>query len=127
MNALALDVGLKRIGVALCVDEKIAIPLDGILRKNRNQAVNEVKKLFLTYNVSLLIVGIPKGGESEEEMTKRIKHFVSLLEFDKKIVFVDESFSSKEALNLGVANSRKKDAKLDSLAALIMIKDYFAL
>ncbi|QWU80200.1 Holliday junction resolvase RuvX [Campylobacter novaezeelandiae] len=127
MNALALDVGLKRIGVALCVDEKIAIPLDGILRKNRNQAANEVKKLFLTYNVSLLIVGIPKGGKSEEEMTKRIKHFVSLLEFDKKIVFVDESFSSKEALNLGVTNSRKKDAKLDSLAALIMIKDYFAL
>lgn len=127
MNALALDVGLKRIGVALCVDEKIAIPLDGILRKNRNQAANEVKKLFLTYNVSLLIVGIPKGGKSEEEMTKRIKHFVSLLEFDKKIVFVDESFSSKEALNFGVTNSRKKDAKLDSLAALIMIKDYFAL
>ncbi|MBK1964316.1 Holliday junction resolvase RuvX [Campylobacter novaezeelandiae] len=127
MNVLALDVGLKRIGVALCVDEKIAIPLDGILRKNRNQAANEVKKLFLTYNVSLLIVGIPKGGKSEEEMTKRIKHFVSLLEFDKKIVFVDESFSSKEALNLGVTNSRKKDAKLDSLAALIMIKDYFAL
>lgn len=127
MNALALDVGLKRIGVALCVDEKIAIPLDGILRKNRNQAANEVKKIFLIYNVSLLIVGIPKGGKSEEEMTKRIKHFVSLLEFDKKIVFVDESFSSKEALNLGVTNSRKKDAKLDSLAALIMIKDYFAL
>lgn len=127
MNALALDVGLKRIGVALCVDEKIAVPLDGILRKNRNQAANEVKKLFLTYNISLLIVGIPKGGKSEEEMTKRIKHFVSLLEFDKKIVFVDESFSSKEALNLGITNSRKKDAKLDSLAALIMIKDYFAL
>ncbi|MBK1972193.1 Holliday junction resolvase RuvX [Campylobacter sp. TTU_617] len=127
MNALALDIGLKRIGVALCVDEKIAIPLDGILRKNRNQAANEIKKLFLTYNVSLLIVGIPKGSKSEEEMTKRIKHFVSLLEFDKKIVFVDESFSSKEALKLGVINTRKKDAKLDSLAALIMIKDYFAL
>ncbi|MBK1973202.1 Holliday junction resolvase RuvX [Campylobacter sp. TTU-622] len=127
MNALALDIGLKRIGVALCVDEKIAIPLDGILRKNRNQAANEIKKLFLTYNISLLIVGIPKGSKSEEEMTKRIKHFVSLLEFDKKIVFVDESFSSKEALRLGVINTRKKDAKLDSLAALIMIKDYFAL
>ncbi|MBK1991985.1 Holliday junction resolvase RuvX [Campylobacter sp. 2018MI35] len=127
MNALALDIGLKRIGIALCVDEKIAIPLDGILRKNRNQAANEIKKLFLTYNVSLLIVGIPKGSKSEEEMIKRIKHFVSLLEFDKKIVFVDESFSSKEALKLGVINTRKKDAKLDSLAALIMIKDYFAL
>lgn len=126
MRALALDVGLKRIGVALCIG-KIAIPLEGIIRKNRNQAANEVKNLIQIYNISLLIVGIPKGGSSEEEMTRRIKHFVSLLEFDKEIRFVDESGTSKEALGYGVANTRKKDAKLDSLAALIMIKDYFGI
>lgn len=126
MRALALDVGLKRIGVALCIG-KIAIPLEGIIRKNRNQAANEVKNLIQIHNISLLIVGIPKGGSSEEEMTRRIKHFVSLLEFDKEIRFVDESGTSKEALGYGVANTRKKDAKLDSLAALIMIKDYFGI
>ena len=126
MRALALDEGLKRIGVALCID-KIAIPLEGIIRKNRNQAANEVKNLLQIHDISLLIVGIPKGGSSEEEMTRRIKHFVSLLEFDKEIRFVDESGTSKEALGYGVANTRKKDAKLDSLAALIMIKDYFGI
>ncbi|MDF2103869.1 Holliday junction resolvase RuvX, partial [Campylobacter jejuni] len=31
MRALALDVGLKRIGVALCIDKKIALPLDCLL------------------------------------------------------------------------------------------------
>ncbi len=126
MKALALDVGLKRIGVALCIG-KIAIPLEGIIRKNRNQAANEVKNLLQIHDISLLIVGVPKGGSSEEEMTRRIKHFVSLLEFDKEIRFVDESGTSKEALGYGVANTRKKDAKLDSLAALIMIKDYFGI
>lgn len=127
MKALALDVGLKRIGVALCVDEKIPLPLDAILRKNRNQAANEVKNLLKIHEISLLIVGIPKGSSSENEMTRRIKHFVSLLEFDKEICFVDESGTSKEALGYGVVNTRKKDGKLDSLAALIMIKDYFAI
>lgn len=48
MRALALDVGLKRIGVALCVDKKIALPLDAVLRKNRNQAANEIK-IYLKY------------------------------------------------------------------------------
>ncbi|MDF2102886.1 hypothetical protein P0489_03265, partial [Campylobacter jejuni] len=48
-------------------------------------------------------------------------------EFDKEICFVDESGTSKEALGYGVANTRKKDGKLDSLSAFIMIKDYFAL
>ncbi|AXP08764.1 Holliday junction resolvase RuvX [Campylobacter hepaticus] len=127
MKVLALDVGLKRIGVALCVDKKIALPLDAVLRKNRYQAANEIKALIQLYDISLLIVGIPKGGSSQEEMTKRIKHFISLLDFKKEICFVDESGTSKAALELGVVNTRKKDGKLDSLAALLMIKDYFAL
>ncbi|MBZ7941597.1 Holliday junction resolvase RuvX [Campylobacter molothri] len=126
MRALALDIGLKRIGVALCID-KIALPLNAVLRKNRNQAAIEIKKILQEYHISLLIVGIPKGGSSEDEMKKRIQHFISLLEFEKEVVYVDESGTSKEALKFQRANTRKKDGKLDSLAAFIMIKDYFAL
>lgn len=127
MNALALDLGLKRIGVALCINEKIAIPLNAVLRKNRTQAANELKVLIKEHHIDLLIVGIPKGSSSQEEMSKRVSHFVALLEFKGEVKFVDESFTSKEAAAFGVANSRKKDGKLDSLAALVMIKEYFAL
>lgn len=127
MKALALDLGLKRIGLALCVDKKIALPLEGIMRKNRNQAAKEIKEIISQHQISLLIVGIPKGGSSEDVMRKRTEHFVSLLEFEGEIVFVDESYTSREALKFGVIRSKKKDAKLDSIAALIMIKDYFAL
>ncbi|EHP6620303.1 Holliday junction resolvase RuvX [Campylobacter upsaliensis] len=124
MRALALDLGLKRIGLALYV-ENIAVPLNAILRKNRNQAASEVQKLIKEHQISKLIVGLPKGGASEVEMTKRVQHFISLLEFDGKVIFVDEAYTSKEAQGLGVANSRKKDGKLDSLAALIMLRGYF--
>ncbi|EAL3910559.1 Holliday junction resolvase RuvX [Campylobacter upsaliensis] len=124
MRALALDLGLKRIGLALYV-ENIAVPLNAILRKNRNQAANEVRKLIEEHQISKLIVGLSKGGASEVEMTKRVQHFISLLEFDGEVIFVDEAYTSKEAQGLGVANSRKKDGKLDSLAALIMLRGYF--
>ncbi|EAH7984019.1 Holliday junction resolvase RuvX [Campylobacter upsaliensis] len=124
MRALALDLGLKRIGLALYV-ENIAMPLNAILRKNRNQAANEVRKLIEEHQISKLIVGLPKGGASEVEMTKRVQHFISLLEFDGEVIFVDEAYTSKEAQGLGVTNSRKKDGKLDSLAALIMLRGYF--
>ncbi|ENH5354469.1 Holliday junction resolvase RuvX [Campylobacter upsaliensis] len=124
MRALALDLGLKRIGLALYV-KNIAMPLNAILRKNRNQAANEVRKLIEEHQISKLIVGLPKGGASEVEMTKRVQHFISLLEFDGEVIFVDEAYTSKEAQGLGVANSRKKDGKLDSLAALIMLRGYF--
>lgn len=127
MNALALDIGLKRIGVALCIDKKIALPLNAIIRKNREQAALEIKALIKEHNAALLIVGIPKGASSEEEMSKRVRHFIALLDFAGEVRFVDESFTSKDAQRLGVANSRKKDGKLDSLAALVMIKEYFHL
>ena len=77
-----------------------------------------------TQNAKTLVVGIPKGGSSEEEMSRRIRHFVSLLEFDGEIKFVDESFSSLEADELREFSSRKKDGKLDSLSAMIILQRY---
>ncbi|HEC1786535.1 TPA: Holliday junction resolvase RuvX [Campylobacter lari] len=127
MNTLALDIGLKRIGVALCINKSMAMPLEAIIRKNRNQAANEVKKYIKDYNVNTLVVGIPLGGSSEDEMRKRIEHFISLLGFDKEVFFVDESFSSKNAQELGVVNLKKKDGKLDSLAAYLFLKDFYGL
>ncbi|HEC1781607.1 TPA: Holliday junction resolvase RuvX [Campylobacter lari] len=127
MKTLALDIGLKRIGVALCVNKSIAMPLEAIIRKNRNQAANEVKKYIKEYDINTLVVGIPLGGSSEDEMRKRVEYFISLLDFDKEVFFVDESFSSKNAQELGMVNLKKKDGKLDSLAAYLFLKDFYGL
>ncbi|AJC94226.1 Holliday junction resolvase RuvX [Campylobacter volucris] len=127
MKTLALDIGLKRIGLALCIDCKIAMPLDAIIRKNRNQAAKDVGKILQDYEIDILVVGIPKGGSSEDEMKRRIEHFVSLINFEKEIIFVDESFSSKQAQELQVANLKKKDGKLDSLAAYLILKNYYGI
>ncbi|MCV3380956.1 Holliday junction resolvase RuvX [Campylobacter sp. IFREMER_LSEM_CL2127] len=127
MKTLALDIGLKRIGVALCINKSIAMPLEAIIRKNRNQAANEVKKYIKEYDVNTLVVGIPLGGSSEDEMRKRVEHFISLLDFGKEVFFVDESFSSKNAQELGMVNLKKKDGKLDSLAAYLFLKDFYGL
>ena len=121
---IAIDVGLKRIGVAISPDSKIALPSTPVLRKNRNQAANEISQILKTKNAKTLVVGIPKGGSSEEEMSRRIRHFVSLLEFDGEIKFIDESFSSFEADELREFSTRKKDGKLDSLAAMVILKRY---
>lgn len=121
---IAIDVGLKRIGVAISPDSKIALPSTPILRKNRNQAANEISQILKTKNAKILVVGIPKGGSSEEEMSRRIRHFVSLLEFDGEICYIDESFSSFEADELREFSTRKKDGKLDSLSAMIILQRY---
>lgn len=120
-----IDVGLKRIGIALGYKNGVIVPINAVLRQNRNQAAKDVKYILDEWSVKKLIVGIPLGGNSEDEMRRRISHFVNLLDFNGEIVFFDESFSSVEAGEFGVANHKKKDGKLDSLSAMVILQRYF--
>lgn len=121
---VAVDVGLKRIGVAFGINN-IAIPQMPILRKNRNQASKDLEKILHSVNAKILVVGLPKGFSSEDEMCKRIKHFISLLKFNGEIEYIDESFSSVEASNFYDFNFKNKDGKLDSIAAMVILQRYF--
>ena len=125
MVVAALDIGLKRIGVALSLDGKMALPQPAILRKNRHQAASEVDAFLQAWRVETLVVGIPKGGGSEEEMARRVRHFVGLLAYRGEILFIDESFSSAEAAERmrGVTRQRK-DGRLDSIAAQLILERY---
>jgi len=80
-----IDVGLKRIGVAISFKGGIVAPQPAIFRKNRNQAAKDIDSFLREWEIDTLIVGVPKNGSSQEEMTRRIEHFVSLLNFDGKI------------------------------------------
>ena len=123
MKLASIDVGLKRIGVAICLDGNIVIPQNAILRKNRNQAARDVKAFLEEWEIEKLVVGLPKDAESSEEMERRIKHFVSLLDLEIEVVYQDEQSSSIEAkeLTMGVFK-HKKDGKVDSIAAKIILE-----
>jgi len=123
MKLASIDVGLKRIGVAICLDGKIVMPQNAILRKNRNQAARDVKAFLEEWEIDKLIVGLPKDSESSEEMERRIKHFVSLLDLDIEVAYQDEQSSSIEAKELTMGQFKhKKDGKLDSIAAKIILE-----
>ena len=123
MKLASIDVGLKRIGVAICLDGTVVIPQNAILRKNRNQAARDVNTFLKEWEIEKLIVGLPKDAASTEEMERRIKHFVALLELDIPVEYQDEQSSSIEAreLTMGVFK-HKKDGKIDSIAAQIIME-----
>ncbi len=121
----AIDVGLKRVGVAISLDGRSALPQQPILRKNRKQAAGEVDRFLREWRVDLLVVGLPKSGSSAEEMQRRIRHFVSLLDFKGEIEFMDEYGSSVEAVERMKGITRqKRDGKIDSIAAQIILERY---
>ncbi len=126
MKLASIDVGLKRIGVAICLDGVIVLPQNAILRKNRNQAARDINYFLNEWEIEKLIVGLPKDGSNEDEMERRIKHFVSLLKLEIPVVYVDEQGSSIEAKELTMGKFKhKKDGRVDSVAAKIILERYF--
>ncbi len=125
MKLASIDVGLKRIGVAICLDGRIVLPQNAILRKNRNQAAREVNNFLKTWEIEQLVVGLPKDSDSEAEMERRIKHFISLLDLEIPVAYQDEQGSSHEAVEMTKGDFRhKKDGKIDSIAAKIILERY---
>lgn len=127
---LACDVGLKRIGLAV-TQLGIILPIEPIIRKNRNQASKELSEILKTREIEILVVGLPSSGVAEHSDTrKRILHFVGLVAFGGEIAYIDEDYTSLEALQssayMGVQNRLKiqKDGRLDSLSATLILERF---
>lgn len=122
MKLASIDIGLKRIGVAICLSSNIVTPQTAILRKNRNQAANDINVFLKEWEIEKLIVGFPSASE---DMQKRIEHFVSLLDLDIPYEFQEENMSSIEAEDLMKGKIKyKRDGRVDSLAAKIILERY---
>ncbi|WP_101006663.1 Holliday junction resolvase RuvX [Helicobacter pylori] len=125
---LACDVGLKRIGIAMLLNGVI-LPLEAILRRNRNQASRDLSDLLREKNIQVLVVGKP--NESYADTNARIEHFIKLVDFKGEIVFINEDRSSIEAYenleHLGKKNKQLaiKDGRLDSLSACRILERYY--
>ena len=125
MKYIAIDLGLKRIGIAYSAHKDIVSPLPAILRKNRNQASDALRALIKEWEVDAVVVGIPLGGSSEEEMKRRIAHFMNLVAFEGDIFYQDEAGSSKEAESLIKGEMKQiRDGRVDSISAMIILQRY---
>ena len=125
MKYISIDLGLKRIGLAYSAHKDLVTPLPAVIRKNRNQASDEVKKVLKEWEVDAVVIGIPLGGSSEEEMKRRIAHFMNLVDFDGEVLYQDEAGSSKEAEALIKGEIKQiRDGRVDSISAMIILQRY---
>ena len=125
MKYIAIDLGLKRIGLAYSAHKDIVTPLEAVIRKNRNQASKDVKKVLDEWEVDAVVIGIPMGGSSEDEMRRRVEHFMKLVDFKGKVFYQDEARSSLEAEEMIKGNMKyKRDGRVDSISAMIILQRY---
>ena len=80
MRIIALDVGKKRIGVAIAnSDIKIARPYDIVLVEGKEFA--QICEIILEEKISRIVVGKPRSNEGNEtEQTKYVYRFMRRLQ-----------------------------------------------
>lgn len=124
---MGLDVGTKRIGIALSVLFS-AQPLETINRQPESEAISKIKQICKENNVEKIVIGLPKnmngsiGPQAEDCM-----NFADLLKDEYEIIFEDERLSSRQAENI-LALQGKKYTKnkglVDLKSACIILQQY---
>ena len=131
MRILALDVGEKRIGVALSDPTGLlATPLTTIESKGRDSDIDEVVRLATEHEVGEIVVGLPLSMSGRRgPQAGRVDAFVRALaeRTDLPLKSVDERLSSVQAERMlresGVEPSKNK-ARIDSAAAAVVLQSY---
>ena len=126
-NFLALDVGSRRIGLAMADSQvKIAVPF-GWLENNEN-IVQEITELVLRHDINTIVVGYPRNQSGEPtKQTEFVEEFVKQfedIELDTEIVFQDESLTSVQA-EQRLGNKIKDKGEIDAEAASIILQDFW--
>lgn len=133
MRCLGLDLGSKTLGVATSdATNTIATTLKTIFFEENNypSLINPLKEIIEEYNITRIILGLPKNmnntlGERAEISIK----FKKLLEnnFDVEVILEDERLTTVISTNLMLEadiSRKKRKKKVDALAAQIILQGY---
>ncbi|MCD6231653.1 Holliday junction resolvase RuvX [Candidatus Aerophobetes bacterium] len=132
MRILGLDVGERRIGIAISDPlNKIALPLSQIERTDKlEETLQKIEEFTLQYRVERIVVGLPRNMKGEEGWeVKKVRSFVSSLlsRINIPLFFIDERFSTvlvERVLKKGKVSFSKRRQVKDKLAAVIILQSY---
>ncbi len=131
MIILALDVGEKRIGVAVCDPmEIITIGLPTIERQDIESDFKRLQDIVKDRKVDLIVLGLPLHMKGELGiMAQKILEFKEILEknIQLPVECMDERLTTVEAQRVlleGDVSRKKRKTKIDQIAAHLILQKY---
>ncbi|MCD7780145.1 MAG: Holliday junction resolvase RuvX [Candidatus Gastranaerophilales bacterium] len=126
---LGLDIGKKRIGIALSdIMGLIAHPVETIDREPENKAIEKIKQICKSNNVKIIVAGLPKNmNNTLGEQAQDCINFANKFKDEYEIIFEDERLTSRQAEFILSQTGRKytKDKKLvDLKSACLILQQY---
>ena len=131
MKILGLDVGEKRIGIA--VSDELGYTAQGVTvlhRQEMGDDLGELRELVAAHNVSEVVVGLPKNMDgSLGAGAQKVMAFAKTMEesLSVPVILWDERLTTVEASRvlLEADLSRKKRKKVvDKVAAVLILQGY---
>jgi putative holliday junction resolvase len=130
---MALDVGAKRIGVAVADPAgKLALPVATIVRAGVHDDLERIAEYLESYGVTTLVVGDPITLSGERGLAaQKIDEFVELLGrvFSGPIHRVDERMTTAQATKSLIAadvSRRRRREVVDQMAAALILESFLA-
>ena len=126
-NVIALDIGERRIGVALA-DTETRLPRPLKTLEVSEQTVGQVNDILGQYDIEQVVVGYPRNQEGEPtKQTAQVEAFVQQLKLPEniQIAWQDESLTSVQAeAEIESRGGSYSKADVDALAATYILQDY---
>lgn len=129
-KVMALDVGTKRIGIALSDFLRvIATPHSTIPRVPEDKAIEEIVKIATENRVKVIVVGVPKNMDGSVGFQAQ-----DCIEFSQKItnydiIYEDERLTSEaaeERLRERHVDFRKNKGLVDMESACVILEQYLS-
>ncbi len=133
MTVLALDLGSKRIGVAVALPgTTLAMPLEPIVRTNLRNDLAALVALLTERECRTVVIGDPltlsgQRGPAAETADAFVAKLAAI--WDGEIVRIDERLttaqSTKTLLNADVSRAKRRNL-VDGIAASLILEQYLA-
>ena len=126
---LGVDPGKKRVGIAICDENKIvATPYTTVIKKNFLDFLNKINKIISDNAILGIVIGNPinmdgspsQSSQSAKDLAINLSKNISI-----PITMWDERLSSRGAFNLSNdlnVNTSKKISKLDQNSAAFILQ-----
>ena len=129
-RSLGIDLGSKRVGIALSDKLNIiASPFKTLFFNNHKDLLSQLEELINEYNVKTIVLGLPLSMNGiDSNQTQKIRNFRSaLLIFNIPIIYEDERLSSVSAKKSMVIQNIKtghNKPEIDMRAAAIILQQH---
>jgi putative Holliday junction resolvase len=130
-RTLALDVGSKRIGVA--VSDPLGITAQGLptlQRQNKRRDLEALRRLLSDYQVREVVIGLPlRLSGAEGTQSEKMRRFAAELHahFGVPVHLWDERWTSTQANRLlreAELSIRKRGQAVDRMAAVLILQSW---